>query len=621
MPRRALILGWVLFVSVLRAEIVHSHDEWLASWVQQQIPKNVRHAHDCNARFKCFMPQYVPSRQNAHHEQLIPRIIWQAWPSKAVSPEQHRLMSQIIALNPEYEYIFLTRSDWRKMICDLGSMGLHLSAATLGSPLLRARLGGLLALQLFGGILIDTDVSGIRPFDELIAPNASMSIAIESEPGLRHYFMASTPHHPIVTETIDILIQSLHSELHSQHSLTPTSFVFHHFKLAVNAILIRHGCTASPVDSPEYSLVTSVIGCPILTNSESTGYLQILIDNTENWNMTTIIAGFRSTAIRTKAFCRKQHNKILQSNFPRMPDSSIGAVAYLLPDYVRRDYSPRGTRICGFNMSMNYLVQNWRPFNAYPVILMGEAPWSQREMDSIRRTWPSLEILFTCVAKQFQLFSANDRFEDFKKPLASLGYKRMCAFWFSGFLEVPLLQKYRYIFRLDDDSCIRSKLNFDVFRYLEANEFQYAFRDMGQDPDNVVHGLSDFVIEYVTQRGINATHPTLLSIITEIGPDQIFPTFDTNIEIIDTHRFREADIADFAAYISSTNMIFHRRWGDAPLRLMEALLFLKENQLMRVCDFAYQHSSWPLSRRCRRHYKSKKVLSTIFNLQGARRFR
>lgn len=195
-----------------------------------------------------------------------------------------------------------------------------------------------------------------------------------------------------------------------------------------------------------------------------------------------------------------------------------------------------------------------------------------------------------------------------------IGYKRMCAFWFSGFLRVPLLQDYRYLLRLDDDSCILGKINFDVFQHLKSRNIHYAYREIGLDPKDVVVGLGDFVDHYVKGKAINITHPTVYPKVLKKGASSDnMPTFDTNIEIIDMKRFLERDIAEFAHWVDTSKMIFHRRWGDAPLRLVEAMVFLDEDKVMRLCDFDYQHSSWDISRRCRRGSKSKRALHEHIN--------
>lgn len=47
-------------------------------------------------------------------------------------------------------------------------------------------------------------------------------------------------------------------------------------------------------------------------------------------------------------------------------------------------------------------------------------------------------------------------------------------------------------------------------------------------------------------------------------------------------RYRQPDIMDFVKFISDSEMIFHRRWGDAPLRYTQ-VISLYDLNTERVC--------------------------------------
>lgn len=48
----------------------------------------------------------------------------------------------------------------------------------------------------------------------------------------------------------------------------------------------------------------------------------------------------------------------------------------------------------------------------------------------------------------------------------------------------------------------------------------------------------------------------------------------------------------FVDEITQKQLIFHRRWGDAPLRLLTAQIAWKEDEIMRLDGIEYQHSVW-----------------------------
>lgn len=460
---------------------------------------------------------------------------------------------------------------------------------------------------------MDTRVSVLQPFDEFFRANASVVSGIYNKGDLSLHTMAYSPRHPFLQQALEIVVNHIQHEYRNWRQLSFNDLLIDPFHFAIRHVLSRNGCTLKPSSALEYRLVTDLKQCPKLNSPEPIGELQILkglmmegrleIDKGLNKLAKIPIAAQKMFLPRLhQSRCESQEIKVIQPK-----PISLGAVAYFISEEVRHDFSARGGRRCGFNMSMTFLERNWRPHNRYPVVLMAERPWQFRETAKIRSFWPSLDISFVCVAADYALYTEEDKFEDFEKPLSTLDFKLLCAFRFSGFLNVPALKDFRYILRLDDDSCITSSIKYDIFKELEARGTHYAFRAVSSDPEHVIKGLYDFAAEYITQKQINLTHPKLFHNIKVISSTAPAPIFLSNFEIIDTTRFRKRDIADFSYQIMDSKMIFHRRWGDAPLRLIQALIFIDKSSILDLCDFDYTCSTWIDIRSCT-HKSSGDVL-------------
>ena len=274
----------------------------------------------------------------------------------------------------------------------------------------------------------------------------------------------------------------------------------------------------------------------------------------------------------------------------------LGAIIYLVN--TRKDFlTTRGDRKCGLNSSLTMLEANFLKRYPYPIILMNTRTWGVDELKMVRRNWRNLDISFVNIQTYFNMHSESDVFDDNNKPLSNINYKRMCSFFFSGFLNVPLLQKYRYLMRLDDDTCILDHINFDLFHEMYSNNIYYAYQALLYDPAAVVKGLRPHVSNYIVYNNITVANPSLYDKIMS-RKTNVYPSFSTNLEVIDTWRYRQADIAHFLQNITDSNLIFHRRWGDAPLRMVIAQLFWGPSEVMRLCEFDYQHSSWRAKDMC-----------------------
>ncbi len=267
-------------------------------------------------------------------------------------------------------------------------------------------------------------------------------------------------------------------------------------------------------------------------------------------------------------------------------NKSLGAIMMLLSNWK----ISRG-RTCYFNASMDALTAHWRPNNKYPIILMNTVPWKYADMSAIRRKWDTLDFKFINVQKVFDYNPTVplSQLQDVNAQLSDLAYKRMCHFYFQGFTEVPVLMQYKYLMRMDDDTCIQDNINFDVFQNMEDRNAAYAHSSIWMDGPHVTEGLYPFAENYLKEHNLTWTNPELRKRVYSYSSA---PAYNTNLEIINTVRYTLPAVSAFINYVVESNMIFHRRWGDAPLRFVLSLMFWKEVEVVALDSFDHQHSTW-----------------------------
>ena len=256
----------------------------------------------------------------------------------------------------------------------------------------------------------------------------------------------------------------------------------------------------------------------------------------------------------------------------------------------------RGERQCYFNRSMDLLAKNWLPTNDYPIILQHPDGWTETEMRAIREKWGAeLQIHFSKVGSSFHV-KVPSPMEDEEKPLSPLGYKKMCAFKTFGFLKAPYIQNKEidYMMYIDDDACLTEQIKYDVFQKMQQHKVAYAYKQLFLDRNYVVSGLGDFVNNFQKKNKRKYSNPELAQWLEENGfkaGEASHWSFGTNLEWIDLKEYQRPDIMKFHKTIEESGMIFHRRWGDAPLRFLLAYLFWDSTQVMRICS-EYMHSHW-----------------------------
>lgn len=430
-----LILALLIPIT-LKAESSLTPQAWLETWMRQyHAPFLNQTLSSCEGPAKCSMPQFIPAREPAKHPQRIPRIIWQAWPTTTLDSSMFNRIKHMIDINPSYDYFLFTRRDWKQTICEVGPEMIQRPFSLLRSPLARVRFWQIFILERLGGVFVNTTVSLSLPLDDLIVANASAVMGPPTHHTIHSHILAYQPHHPILRETIDTLTTSIQNEFLLRRVRSLDELFHPPLKAAIDAYRRRDDCFHSTKSADSFNLIHTQLVCTKSSDyTVSQGYIQMLDKTMLNASIIVLKeslvqeplmkypTSFRDLIVAkvSKLFCnlRDFHNSSEQLS--TKGDTHLGAVAYLLPDYVRADFQPRYGRKCGFNMSMNYLAKNWRPFNNYPVILMGESPWNKREMELIRSLWPAFEIQFICVAEEFQIYNETDIFEDSNNPLTEI---------------------------------------------------------------------------------------------------------------------------------------------------------------------------------------------------------
>ena len=152
-------------------------------------------------------------------------------------------------------------------------------------------------------------------------------------------------------------------------------------------------------------------------------------------------------------------------------------------------------------------------------------------------------------------------------------------------------------------------VGFDVFQRMRDTGAVYAFKQVFRDPPDVTVGMREFANNYMQERQLQYANPLLKEHVDR--NNKLF-AFSTNLEWVDVRAYRRKALVEFFTFLDDSGMIFHRRWGDAPLRFLLATMFWTSTQVMKVC-VEYVHSTWNVSgkKTCNSTVIYDSVLKTI----------
>jgi mannosyltransferase OCH1-like enzyme len=146
---------------------------------------------------------------------MIPKIIHSVWVGPRSIPEQHqRWMAGWQLLHPEFKFLH-----WDNTNIDTSAealrIALHCQKWAGASDIIRLQV-----LRRFGGIYLDTDIEGVRPFNSLLAERCFVGFTSSGPVThcINNAVIGAVPEHPFIVEALKRTL-----EIDQWRSLGPSS--------------------------------------------------------------------------------------------------------------------------------------------------------------------------------------------------------------------------------------------------------------------------------------------------------------------------------------------------------------------------------------------------------------
>ena len=176
----------------------------------------------------------------------------------------------------------------------------------------------------------------------------------------------------------------------------------------------------------------------------------------------------------------------------------------------------------------------------------------------------------------------------------AISYRNMCKFYAINIFDICKKLNYKWIMRLDDDSFIHSKINYDLFNFMYNNNKLYAFRCFSTDGQQFIQDFPEFCSNYLITNNIqdnmlklfskNKNNNFNINNFNLIGPYTNF--FIANIDF-----WTSQNVQKFLNIIIDCNYIYYKRWGDLIIHTAVIYMFLKPRNIHQFDDFIYEHST------------------------------
>jgi alpha 1,2-mannosyltransferase len=173
----------------------------------------------------------------------------------------------------------------------------------------------------------------------------------------------------------------------------------------------------------------------------------------------------------------------------------------------------------------------------------------------------------------------------------SESYRHMCRYESGFFWRHPLLDQFKYYWRVEPDTKLHCDIQYDLFKFMEDNNKTYGFTismyEFAETIPTLWKTTMDFLNENPQYRNSN---PLLDFISADGGHTYNNCHFWSNFEIANLDFWRSDAYRAYFDYLDHSGGFFYERWGDAPVHSLAASLFLDQSEIHHFEDVGYFHN-------------------------------
>jgi len=175
----------------------------------------------------------------------------------------------------------------------------------------------------------------------------------------------------------------------------------------------------------------------------------------------------------------------------------------------------------------------------------------------------------------------------------SLSYRNMCRFNSGFFYRHPLMQDYRYYWRVEPGVHFHCDVNYDPFVYMHENNKTYGFTVAIYEFRRTIESLWSTVKDFVNEHPQYVAQGSAMNFLSDDGGNEYnLCHFWSNFEIADMDFWRSEAYTAYFEYLDNTGGFYYERWGDAPVHSIAAALFAGTDRIHFFRDIGYEHSPY-----------------------------
>lgn len=172
----------------------------------------------------------------------------------------------------------------------------------------------------------------------------------------------------------------------------------------------------------------------------------------------------------------------------------------------------------------------------------------------------------------------------------SASYRHMCRFESGFFWRHPLLDQFKYYWRVEPDVKLHCDVTYDLFKFMRDNKKRYGFTISLFEYIETIPTLWQTTKDFLSKNPQYQHENALVDFISDDGGETYNKChFWSNFEIADLDFWRSEAYRNYFEHLDHAGGFFYERWGDAPVHSLAASLFLDKSEVHHFEDVGYFH--------------------------------
>lgn len=172
----------------------------------------------------------------------------------------------------------------------------------------------------------------------------------------------------------------------------------------------------------------------------------------------------------------------------------------------------------------------------------------------------------------------------------SESYRHMCRYESGFFWRHPLMNNYKYYWRVEPDIKLHCDIEYDLFKFMSQNGKKYGFTISLYEYIETIPTLWETTKKFLKDFPKHQKKDSMMDFISDDGGETYNKChFWSNFEIADMDFWRSDAYVDYFTYLDKAGGFFYERWGDAPVHSIAAALFLSPDEIHYFDDVGYYH--------------------------------